>query len=777
MVAVAGLALGVGASTALFSVLNAVLLRPLPYRDPERLVMVWDSVPRQRLHHNLVSPPNFVDWQRQSPVFESMEAYTETFLNLVVDDGEAPERVYGLAVTPLFFDTLGVRPALGRLFVPEDGVAEGAPRPVILSHGLWHRRFGGDPGIVGRSIRLGRVVGVLPPGFFFPSRRFEAFQPLSGFTEDQLRSWRHRRWLTVVARLRAGVGIEEAQAAMNTVAARLAAQYPDANEGRGAHVRPVEEELLGTVRPALFLLQGAVAFVLLIAAANVANLQLVRSLTRGRELATRAALGATRRRLVRQLLAESLLLALLGGCAGILLAFWGARLIVAISPADVPRIGEVGLDGRVLMFSLLCTLSACLVSGLLPALRASRTDLRDALEQGSRGVGLARSRAQRAFAIAQLASSLVLLAGAGLLGKSFVRLQGADAGFVRSESVAMDLSRPGGDREAWAPFFEDLLDRVEALPGVRSAGLTAHLPLSGEEGRRSFAVAGEDSVPASETADASFRSVNAGYLDAMGIPLRRGRGFEEGETGVVVVNEAFARRFLPRQDPLSRHLVIADGTPRPREIVGVVGDVSHFALAEEAVPEMYVTHADRPWPNMTLVVRAANGDPSALVPSVRREVAVLDPSLPLANVKTIDEYVAASVGPHRFRMRLVGAFAAAALLLAALGVYAVVAYGAARRRHEIGVRMAVGADADDVLRLVLGDGLRLVCLGIAVGLAGAVAGARVLRALLYEVSPLDPVILGCMSALLAGVALAACYLPALRASRLDPLVVTRAGAL
>ena len=528
------------------------------------------------------------------------------------------------------------------------------------------------------------------------------------------------------------------------------------------------------MRPALLVLQGAVAFLLLIAAANVANLQLVRSLRRGGELATRAALGATRRRLVQQLLAESTVLALLGGGAGLLLAFWAARLIVTISPAGVPRIGEAGLDGGVLLFSFLSTVSACLVSGLVPALRASKTDLRDALGQGSRGVGLARSRAQGAFAIAQLALSLMLLVGAGLLTKTFVQLQSVEAGFVRSESVAMDILRTGA-RETWAPFFDDLLDRVEALPGVSSAGITSHLPLSGEEGQRSFAIVGDEAVPASHAVDAGFRRVSAGYFRAMGIPLQRGRGFVKGETGATVVNEAFAQHFFPGEDPVGRHLVIEDGPTRPREIVGVVGDVRHSTLADEAVPEMYVTHSDRPWPNMTLVVRAASSDPTALVPSVRREVAAIDPTLPLANVKTIDQYVAASVGPHRFRMRLVGAFAAAALLLAALGVYGVSAYSAARRRHEIGVRMAVGADAEDVLRLVLWDGLQLVCLGLAVGLAGAVAGARVLDALLYGVSPLDPVVLGSVVALLASIALAACYVPAKRASRQDPLVVMRAG--
>jgi putative ABC transport system permease protein len=781
-VAVAGLAIGVGASTALFSVLNAVLLRPLPYRAPERLVTVRESVPQIGLE-SLTSPPTFLDWQRHSPVFESTQAYTEAFLNFGADGGRVPERVYGLSVTPRLLDALGVRPALGRLFVPEDAAPEARPRALVLSHDLWQRRFGGDPHIIGRTIGLGRVVGVLPSDFFFPSRRFELFRPMDlsrwtgpEATPEDLRNGRRARFLTVVARLKPGVGIGEARAAMDALAARLADRYPETDLGRGAALRSMDEELLGVVRPPLLLLQAAVVLLLVIAAANVANLQLVRSHARSRELATRAAVGATRVRLVRQLLAESLVLALLGGGAGLLLACWGARVIVALSPASVPRLGDVGLDGRVLVFSLLSSLAACFVSGLLPALRASRTDLVQTLARGGRGGERGRSLAQSAFAVVQLASSLVLLAGAGLLGKSVVRLSDVDAGFVRSESVAVDLTRSGVERDAWAPFYADLLDRVRGLPGVKAAGITNDLPLGGEETRRSFQLVGDDVPAGGEPAHADFRRISPGYFDAMGVPLRRGRGFEEGETGVAIVNQAFVRRFLQGREALGRQLAIQDVPPLPREIVGVVGDVRHRGLAELPEPRMYVTHTDRPWPNMTLVVRAAAGDPTSLVPALRREVAALDPDLPLANVKTIDQYVGASMAPHTFRLRLVGAFAATALVLAALGVYGVVAWGVARRQHEIGIRMAVGADAAGIVRLVLRDGLRLVCLGTAAGLAGAVAAARALASLLYAVSPMDPHVLGTVVVVLAGITLVACYIPARRASRLDPLAVTREGS-
>jgi putative ABC transport system permease protein len=779
-VAVAGLAIGVGASTALFSVLNAVLLRPLPYRAPERLVTARESVPQLGLE-GLTSPPTFLDWQRHSPVFESTEAYTEAFLNLGADGGRAPERVYGLSATPRFLETLGVRPALGRLFVPEDAAPGALPRALVLSHDLWQRRFGGAPDVVGRNIGLGRVVGVLPPDFFFPSRRFELFRPMDlsrwtgpDATPEDLRSGRHARFLTVVARLKPGVGIGEARAAMDALAARLADRYPETDLGRAAALRSMDEELLGAFRPALLLLQAAVVLVLVIAAANVANLQLVRSLARARELATRAAMGATRGRLVRQLLAESLVLALLGGVAGLLLASWGARVIVALSPPGVPRIGEVALDGRVLAFSLLCSVAACLVSGLLPALRASRADLVHALARGGRGGR--GSRAQSAFAVVQIAASLVLLAVAGLLAKSVARLSDVDAGFVRSESVAVDLTRSGVAREEWAPFYADLLDRVQGLPGVRSAGITNDLPLSGEESHGSFELIGDEVPAGGVPGHADYRRVSPGYFDAMGVPLGRGRHFEEGETGVAIVNQAFVRRFLQGREALGRHLVIQDEQPRPREIVGVVGDVRHRGLDERPEARMYVSHADRPWPNMTLVVRAAASDPTSLVPALRREVAALDPDLPLANVQTIDQYVAASVAPHAFRLRLVGAFAAAALVLAALGVYGVVAWGVARRRHEIGIRMAVGADGADIRHLVLSDGLRLAGSGIAAGLAVAVAAGQLLDALLYEVSPTDPLVLGPVVVFLAGMTLVSCAVPARRASRLDPLAVTREGA-
>ncbi len=781
LVAIATLAAGIGASAALFSVVNAVLLRPLPYVEPERLVMVWDRVTRLGLDRNGVSPSNFVDWRRLSSVFESMDAYTETFVNLAGDDGP-PERVDGMAVTPGFFDTLGVRPLVGRSFHRDDAQpgADAGPRPILISHGIWQQRLGGIRDILGRTLVVngGRceIVGVLPPEFLFVGKRFDVFNTFA-FSEEQTRNRRGRRWLTVVARMKPGVGVARAQAEMDSVTVRLAEQYPDVNRGRGAQVRLLECQLLGSVRHGLLLLQAAVALMLLIAAGNVANLQLVRSLSRARELATRAAMGATRRRLLRQLLAEGVLLAAGGGAIGVLFAAWGTRLLVTLSPADVPRITDTRVDVSVLAFSLLLAAAVSVVCGLLPALSASRADLRGVLSEGGRShTAGGRSRLQGVFVTVQVALSLVLLVGAGLLVKSFIRLQRVDPGFVQDAAVAMDISLGAvhGDLPARARVYEQLIERVQAMPGVRFAGITSDLPLSGETSRRSFSLVAESSALASEKLDAEIRRVSSRYFDAMGLTLRSGRGFGTTETGVVVVNEAFARRFLVGQDPRGRELVIDDGPPLRREIVGVVGDVKHFGLDAATPPEIYLSHLDRPWPSMTLVVRAAVGRPIALVPGVRRELAALDKDLPAANVKTIEQYLAGSVAQRRLSMRLLGAFGSVALLLAALGIYGVVADAVSRRSAEIAIRMALGADGRDVTRMVVRDCLRRVQVGLAAGLAGSWILSRGMSGLLYEVTPLDPGVFTTAAVTLVAAALLACWLPARQAARTAPMSCLRA---
>ena len=777
LLAIGVLGLGIGASTALFSVVSAVLLRPLPYFEPDRLVLVSEHVVHLGSSRT-VSPSNFVDWQRRNHVFAGLDCYTENFLNLTGDEGP-PERLYGVGASAGFFETLGMRAAHGRLFRPDDAERT-EPRPVVLSHGLWQRRFGGDPGILGRTITLqtGRreVIGVLPADFVFLDKRFDVFETTS-FTEEQIRNWRGRRWLTVVGRLKPGMTLARAQADMDVLTARLAEEYPETNKGCGARVRLLAHHLLGHARPALWILLLSVLLVLLIAAANVANLQLVRALARGRDLATRAALGATRARLVRSLLAESLLLAVGGAAIGIAVAGVSRRAILALAPADVPRIETIGLDARVVAFAFLAALTANLISGLLPALQASRRDLHQALNEGGRmGTGGHR-RAQRAFAVAQVALSVALLAAAGLLIKSFLRMQNVETGFVTEEAVAMDLSlgRAHGDLDARARFFEQLIARVEARPGVRAAGVTTDLPLSGETSRRSFTIE-RPSPLEGEKLDAEIRRVSARFFEAMGQPLRRGRGLEPGLDGVVV-NEAMARRFFPGGDALGRRLVIEDGPRRSREIVGVVADVKHFGLDRETPPEIYLSHLDRPWSNMTLVVRAAEGDPARLAGEVRRELAALDPSLPLANVKTIEQYVAASVAGPRFTMSLAASFAAAAVLLAALGVYGVIAGSVAQRTAELGVRMALGADGRDVRRLVVGEGLRLAAGGVLFGVAVALVLGRLVSRLLFEVSAADPLVLLAVVVVVSAAALLAAYLPARRASRLNPTIAMRSSIL
>jgi putative ABC transport system permease protein len=785
-VAVTTLALGIGINSAVFSVVDAVLLRPLPYDEPNRLVVVWDRVSRVGQDRNIVSPANYRDWARESQSFESMAAYTEAFLNLSADGGEV-ERIAGVIATPNFFETLRVAPAYGRGFRAEDagGRGDAVAWSAVISHDLWQRRFGGDPAILGKVLALnsgrGEIVGILPRGFLFSGKRVDAFVPLTLPSGEEMERGRGWRYLTVVARLRPGVTFEQAQVDMTSVAAGLAARHPEVNAGRGANVRSLEQEMLGEVRPALLLLQGSVAFVLLIAAANVAILQLSRAVRRRPELATRAALGATRRQLVKQLFAEGLLLALAGAVFGSVLAAWGARLLVVFSPTGLLRAEQATLDLRVLALTLATALASSLVSGLLPALYAAGTDVRSALQRSGRAGSGARSVGQRALVVAQVAVSLILLVGASLTARSFAALQSVDPGFRREGALVMDLSLPRAydTAEARARFFQQLVAGVESLPGVRSAGITDNLPLSGEDASRRFNVLGSaDAVLAAGRPAAEHRGVSPRYFDAMGVSVLRGRTFTESDgpegAGVVVVNQAFAARFLGGRDALGQRIAIEDGEPRVREVVGVVADVKHFSIRAHSLPEMYVPYRDRPRPNVSLVVRATGVANGPLAAGIRGELAKVDADIPLANVKTIDAHLASASARERFSARVLGVFAALALLMAALGLYGVVAYMAAQRRSEIGLRMALGADKPAIARLVIGEGLRLTLAGLVIGLVGALALARVIAAQLYGVGPGDPAAFAWGAAALAAAALLACGVPALRATRVDPAVCLRA---
>ncbi|HWS90361.1 MAG TPA: ABC transporter permease [Pyrinomonadaceae bacterium] len=780
LVAVVTLALGIGANTALFSITNAVIFRPLPFPEPERLMTLWESAPKSEEARNIVSPANYLDWRAQTRSFEEMGAYTEDFYNISEDDSR-PERVAGINATPSLFQTLGVRPLLGRVFRPEEG-EYGAPNVVMLSYGLWQRRFGGDPNVVGKTVKMNgpeyTVVGVLPPDFILSPRRYEVIRSI--VFDDRQRVNRRGRYLTVVARLRPGVTPEQARAEMRAVGARLAESYPDENAGRSATTYPLDRWITWGTRATLLTLLGAVGFTLLIACANVANLLLGQAAGRRKEMAVRAALGAGRLRLVRQMLTESLTLSLLGGLAGLLLAKWGVRLLVSLSPASLPRAEEAGLDPWVLCFTLAVSVVTGLAFGLAPALQASKVELTDALKSvRSTGDGR-RSLARGALVAAEVALSLVLLVGAGLLVKSFIRLTEVELGFDPTHVVAADISLPYryNTQEKRTEVYRQILTRVERLPGVASAAVAQSVPLSGEEHGAQFMVVGRPPAPdGSDRHGSIYHRVSEGYFKTLGVRLLKGRYLNERDTAgaprVALVNESLARRVFPGEDPLGKQIILAgDSTPRPREIVGVVSDTRYVAPNIEPFSQIYVSYLSEPWFHMSLIVRAT-GDPAALMNGLREEVSAVDREVPLANVKEMEQYVSDSLSPQRFSALLLALFAAAALGLAALGVYGVISNSVARRTHEIGIRIALGARRRDVLRLVVGQGMRPVLLGLAAGLAGALALTRLMESLLYGVSAFDPTVFAGVSLLLAATALVACYLPARRATQVDPMTALR----
>ena len=780
LAAVVTLALGIGANAAIFSITNAVVFRPLPFEEPGRLMTLWESSPKSEDSRNIVSPANYLDWREQARSFEEMGAYTEDFFN-ISEDASSPERVAAATAMPSMFQALGVRPALGRLFLHEEG-ERGASRVVLLSHGLWRRRFGGDPSVVGRTIKVNgsnvSVVGVLPPDFIIAPRRYEIYANMT--LSDQQRVNRRGRYLTVLARLRPGVTEEQARAEMRAIGTRLSAQHPEENAGRIATVYPLGSWITGGTRTALLLLLGAVSFTLLIACANVANLLLGQAAARRKEMAVRAALGAGRLRLVRQMLTESLMLALAGGLFGLLLAKWGMGLLISLSPANLPRVEQAGLDWRVLGFTLLVSTLTGLAFGLIPALQASRVDLSNGLRDGGRSTADSRrSLVRSALVVTEVALSLVLLVGAGLLVKSFIRLSEVELGFDPERVVAADISLPYSYNtpEKRVGFYQQLLTRVGALPGVSSAAVSQSVPLSGEEHGVQFMVVGREAGPdGGGRYGSTYHRVSADYLKTFGVRLLKGRGLTEQDTAgappVALVNETLARRVFPGEDPLGKQLVIPHAPEHPREIVGVVSDTRYVTPDQEPVPQVYVSYLGDPWHHMSLTVRAT-GEPEALVASLRAEAAALDRDVPLANVKTMEQYVADSVSPQRFSALLLTVFAVAALLLAAAGVYGVLSSSVTQRTHEIGIRIALGAQGRDVLRLVVGQGMRLALLGLGLGLAGAFALTRLMESLLYGVGAGDPSVFALVSAVLAATALVACYLPARRATKVDPTVALR----
>jgi putative ABC transport system permease protein len=786
-VAVFALALGIGANTAIFSVINAAMIRPLPFKDPDRLVMVWEhNRPRARTQ-NVVSPANFLNWKDRNNVFEDMALFYDTRFNLTdVDD---PEEIPAQSVTTNFFNLIGVSPALGRAFEPEDE-QPGREAIVILSDGLWRRRFGGDPEITGKTIKLNgnvfTVIGVMPPDFHFfikggslTGNQPELWSPVIFSAADRNP---RGRYATAVAKLKPNVTREQAQSEMGTIASTLEEQYKDFDTGWGVNIVPLREQFFGDIRPALWVLLGAVSFVLLIACANVANLLLARAASRQKEIAIRTALGAGRFRIVRQLLTESLLLAALGGILGLLLAMWGVDLLLAFSPKDMPSLGGVGIDYQVLGFTLLISLMTGLIFGLAPALEASRPNLNETLKEGGKGAGSGtRShRVRDIFVVAEVALALVLLIGSGLMIKSFFKLQSINPGFNAENLLTVRLLLPGskyGEDHQRISFFRQALSRIESLPGVRSAGAVSFLPFASLGAATSFTIEGRPEPPAGEKFTLDVRVCDPNYFRTMGIPLLRGRNFTEKEateaSHVVLINEAMARTYFPDEDPIGKRVTISMAAkPVPTEIIGVVGDIKHVGLDVEPRAMSYWPHPELPYSFMSIVVRT-EGDPLSFAPAVKREVQALDKDQPIADVRTMEQLLSASVARARFSTLLLGIFAGLALLLAAVGIYGVMSYSVTQRTHEIGIRMALGASQKDVMRLVVGQGMTLALVGVVIGVVAAFFLTRVMASLLFGVSATDPLTFVAISAVLSGVALVANLVPARRAIKIDPMVALR----
>jgi predicted permease len=771
------LALGIGVNTAVFSVINAVLLRPLVYTEADRVVTIWQNNVKAGVPRNDVSPANFIDWSEQSTSFSAMSGI-EPFGFSLLGEGE-PERFPVWLVSSGFFEATGTPALIGRTFTAED-YQPGKERVVVIGYNLWQRRFGGDNNLVGRKLTLNGqpylVAGVMPQGFQLPPDR-EIWAPkVLGEAQRQLRG---ETYWNVVARLKPSVTVAQAQQEMNGIAARLATQYPDTNGGMGATVVPIYEQMIGQVRSGLWMLGGAVVFVLLIACVNVANLLLVRGAERQREFAIRRALGAARARLLRQTLAESLLLALVGGACGVLLAAWGVKLIPVISSAKIPRIESVGIDARVLLFALGVSVLTALIFGIVPALQFWRNDIQATLKEGGRSgpSGPVRHGLRNSLVISEIAIALVLLTGAGLLVRSFISLLRVDPGFSREHVVALQvfLSR-GYKPEQMTQFWDQALEKIKNVSGVTSASVVASPPFIRLDQDAPFTIFGRPAPPSGSEPIAFYSEVSCDYLATLSVPLRSGRfinNFDKRDSPqVVVINDTMARRYFPNEDPVGKRITVMFDEMTTREIVGVVGSVLHSGLDSEARPEMYVPHQQSPSAQMTFLVKTAP-DGASLMPAIKSAIREVNRNQTFAKTATMDELVADSLKQRRFHLFLLGLFAALALTLAAVGIYGSISYSAKQRTNEIGVRLALGAQSKDVIKLIVGQGLMLALVGVGVGLVMSFALTRIIKGLLFGVSATDPLTFAAIAALLTLTALVASWIPAWRATKVDPLVALR----
>jgi putative ABC transport system permease protein len=799
IIAILTLALGIGANTAIFSVVNAVLLKPLPFPEPDQLIAVGMTDTRQKGETNLgsLSYPDFFDFRDQNRSLASSAVYRDRSYALTSEEGATS--VHGVRVSAEFFDVLGIRPKMGRAFVRDDEQAGGGQGgfKVIISDEFWKKHFGADPNVIGRTITLDRrphtVIGVMPAGFQFPIQN-DPIDFYVSIAEDAANpdgsqpqtKQRGSHSLQAVARLKPDATVAQANSDLSAIAEALSKQYPDSNTHFGVLAKPLREDMIGDVRTALYILFGAVVCVLLIANANVANLLLARASARGKEIALRAAMGASRARIIRQLLTESVLLAGLGGLFGLLLAQWGTDALVKTIPQNIPRISTIQLDGSVLIFTLLVSLVTGVVFGLVPAWQASHVDLNSSLKSGSRtgSGGESKGRVRNALIMAEVALALVLLISAGLLIQSFARLGRVQSG-VRTERLLTarvslpDIAYP--KNENVIAFYDQFLTRIRAIPGVESASTIVPLPLSGSNMVTSFDIQ-ERPLPEGQRPGAPVRIIATDYFKTMGIPVRQGRIFDERDrlnsAPVVIVNERFAQKYFPGEDVIGKRIQPGfsadDSGEKIREIVGIVGNVKHLSLRNDDSPEMYLPRTQIPFGIMSIVIRTSVSNPNAITNSLRKELAAMDATIPLTSVRVFEEYISRSLARPRFNTLLLSIFAGTALVLTAIGIYGVLAYSVAQRTSEIGIRIALGAGKSSIFRLIVGQAMTLVGISLVLGLAGAFAATRLLSSLLFGVGASDPGTFIGIVLLVSAVAFIAAWVPARRATRVDPIIALRA---